>query len=281
MTTFQRERETLGRRLHEIRLDADLNGKQLAGSLSWQPSKVSRIESGKQTPTDSDVEKWAQACGVPDLVGDLVAALRNLDGHYVEHRRKFRAGMGGGQRAFATFEAGISVMHNVETVVLPGLLQTAEYARFRFETGLAYRGSHVDVDAAVAIRMERQQILYDRTKTFHFIVSDAALHYRLCDADVMEGQFDRLLGVAGMRRVRLGVIPFERQYEVKAPLHGFAIYDDATVIIETITAAVTLVEPSEVETYVALFAEYANMASYGGAARALISRAMKRIHLGP
>lgn len=278
MTSFQRERETLGQRLRELRRDAGFNGKQFAEALAWHPSKVSRTESGKQTPTDSDVEQWARACGVPELVGDLVAALRNLEGHYVEHRRKFRSGMGKGQRALATFESALSVMHNFETVVLPGLLQTGEYARSRFSTGLKYQGSHDDIDDAVATRMQRQQILYDRRKTFHFILSEAALRFRLCDAEVMEGQLDRLLGVAGMQRVRLGVIPFDRQFDVKAPLHGFTIYDNTTVVAETITASLTLSEPSEVERYVAVFAEYAKMACYGAEARALMTRVMAELN---
>ncbi|SEE48644.1 helix-turn-helix domain-containing protein [Jiangella alba] len=274
MTTFQRERATLGQRLRELRKHSGLNGKQLAESLSWQPSKVSRIEGGKQTPSDTDVTQWANACGVPDQAGDLVAALRNLDGHYVEHRRKFREGMGHGQRTFATFEADLSFMHNVETVVIPGLLQTAEYARSRFSSGLRYSGSHEDIDEAVAARMERQRILYDRHRSFHFIVTEAALRYRLCDAEVMEGQLDRLLGIAGSSRLRLGIIPFERQLSVKAPLHGFAIYDNETVIVETITASVTTAEPSEVTRYVALFADYAELASYQASARALITRSI-------
>ncbi len=50
MTSFQREREALGQRLRALRQDARLTGRQLAESQGWQPSKVSRIESGKQTP---------------------------------------------------------------------------------------------------------------------------------------------------------------------------------------------------------------------------------------
>ncbi|MDQ3153744.1 MAG: helix-turn-helix domain-containing protein, partial [Actinomycetota bacterium] len=66
MTSFQRERQALGLRLRELRRDARLTGKQLAQSQRWQPSKVSRIETGRQTPSDEDVEVWARACGAPE-----------------------------------------------------------------------------------------------------------------------------------------------------------------------------------------------------------------------
>jgi transcriptional regulator with XRE-family HTH domain len=93
VTSFQRAREALGQRLRELRQDARLTGRQLAESQDWQPSKVSRIESGKQTPSDADVEAWTMSCGVPEAARDLIASLRSLEGHYIEHRRAFRAGM--------------------------------------------------------------------------------------------------------------------------------------------------------------------------------------------
>lgn len=234
MSSFQREREALGGRLRELRRDARLTGKQLAESLSWQPSKISRIESGKQTPSDQDLEEWAGGCGYPDQATDLIAALRNLEGHYIEHRRKFRAGKAPGQNAFAQLESRTSFVRNFENVVVPGLLQTAEYARHRFLYGAKYQSGTNDIDEAVAARMQRQQTLYRPDKRFHFIVTEAVVRYRLCPPDVLKGQLDRLLGLATMRNIDLGVIPFDAQYEIKSPLHGFAIYDESEVRVETL-----------------------------------------------
>lgn len=84
MTSFQREREALGHRLRELRRDARLTGRQLAEAQRWQPSKVSRIESGKQTPSDADVEVWATAfLPVADDGQDLVGIVgyRNTAGY--------------------------------------------------------------------------------------------------------------------------------------------------------------------------------------------------------
>lgn len=52
-------RDALGKRLRELRQAADMSGRQLAESLSWPPSKVSKLENGRQTPTDDDIRKWA------------------------------------------------------------------------------------------------------------------------------------------------------------------------------------------------------------------------------
>ncbi|MGH4017014.1 MAG: helix-turn-helix domain-containing protein [Pseudonocardiaceae bacterium] len=276
MTSFQREREALGQRLRALRQDARLTGRQLAESQRWQPSKVSRIESGKQTPSDADAEAWAMACGAPAVVGDLIASLRGLEGHYLEHRRAFRAGMARFQHTIVEQEAQYSVFRNFQCSIIPGLLQTPEYARYRFAGGVKYGGPPTDVDESVAARMARQQILYRPETRAHFVLTEAVLRYRLCPPEVMEGQLDRLLGMASMRTVRLGIIPFETQL-VNAPLHGFAIHDERRVRVETLTATLTLSEPSEIRDYLERFAEYANLAVYGAQPRALITRALSEL----
>lgn len=275
MTSFQRERAALGQRLRELRQNARLTGRGLAQVQGWQPSKVSRIESGKQTPTDADVEAWARSCGVPDVTGDLIASLRSLEGHYIEHRRAFRSGMARFQRIIGEQEAEHTVIRNFQSSIIPGLLQTSEYARFQFASGVKYGGSPADLDESVAARMARQQILYRPETRAHFVLTEAALRYRLCPLEVMEGQLDRLLSLANLRTVHLGIIPFETY--IQAPLHGFAIYDEQRVGVETLTATLSLYESYEISAYLELFAEYANAAVYGAEARAVIIRVLSDI----
>jgi transcriptional regulator with XRE-family HTH domain len=202
VTSFHRKRETLGQRLRELRQDARLTGRQLAEANGWQPSKVSRIESGKQTPSDADVEAWARACGVPEAADDLIAALRKLEGHYVEHRRAFRAGMARFQHAIREQEIKYSFIRNSQSAIIPGLLQTPEYARHLFAPGLKYGGPPIDLDESVSARMARQQILYRTSTRAHFVLTEAPLRYRLCPLEVLKGQLDRLLAVASMCTVR-------------------------------------------------------------------------------
>jgi len=142
----------------------------------WHPSKVSKIEGGKQTPTETDIEAWAQACGQPDKIGDLTATMRMLEGQYVEFRRMFRTGQRAKQEAIAEIEEAAAFTRNFENVFVPGLLQTPEYARHRLGEGLAEIGAPPDdVDDAVAARMQRQQVLYRSDRKFHFVVTEAAV----------------------------------------------------------------------------------------------------------
>ncbi|MCP2342962.1 helix-turn-helix domain-containing protein [Actinomadura rupiterrae] len=69
-------REALGVRLRDLRLDAGLNGRQLAAVTGFSPQKISRIENGAQNIREPDIWIWARACGAPEQVPELVAARR-------------------------------------------------------------------------------------------------------------------------------------------------------------------------------------------------------------
>lgn len=85
-----------------------------------------------------------------------------------------------------------------------------------------------DVEEAVAARMRRQEILYDTSKTFEFVITEAALRMLVVPAQVMLGQLDRLLGM-GISNVTLGIIPMGVELDM-APVHGFLMLDDATIV---------------------------------------------------
>ncbi|MER5643612.1 helix-turn-helix transcriptional regulator [Streptosporangium sp. NPDC002524] len=273
MSTYQKAREALGVRLRELRRDARLTGAELAAAHGWHRTKISKIESGKQTPSDADLEAWAASCGVPEQARELIAALRSLEGQYIEFRRMFRAGMAGRQRAFAEVEAAATFVRNFETCFVPGLLQTPEYARERLAEAVAYDNATDDLHEAVAARMARQQLLYSTGRRFHFVVTESVLKLRLCSVEVLAGQLEKLAVASTMRTIRLGVIPFEVRYPVE-PIHGFHIFDDQHVSVETLTAELTITQVGEVSAYLGSFARLADVAVYGREARALIDRAL-------
>jgi transcriptional regulator with XRE-family HTH domain len=273
VSTFQQAREALGLRLRELRREARLTGRQLAQVNGWHPSKVSKAENGKQTPTEANLEAWARTCGKPELTAELIATLRTLETHYVEYRRMFRSGMTAKQLAWAELEAETTLTRNFESIVIPGLLQTPEYARFRLREGITYDESPDDLDEAVGARMQRQQVLYRTGKKFHFVVAESALRMRLCPPEVMIGQLDRLVALSTVPTIRFGVIPFEIPYPM-APLHGFWIFDERVVLVENLTAELNITQPAEVANYGRIFTGLAEAAHYQAQARAVITRAL-------
>lgn len=264
-------RNALGQRLRELRRRAGLTGKDLAESLSWQPSKVSKIEHGKQTPTDSDVRAWTLATGADHETAALLASLHTLEVQYAEWQRILRSGMAGHQLELSAQDAKTRLYRSFEPSVVPGLLQTAEYARAVLSRAARLHNVPDDVNSAVARRMRRQEMLYRRDKTFHFVLTEGTLRNRLSAIDTLVGQLDRLVSLTSLRNVHLGVISYDAELEVDLR-HGFMIYNADLVRVETYSAELNLRQPHEIELYGAVFEMSAAMARYGAAARTLINR---------
>jgi transcriptional regulator with XRE-family HTH domain len=266
-------RRALGKRLRELRQQAGLSGKEFAESLAWVGSKVSKIENGRQTPTDDDIRAWARAAGAEDQAKSLHAALHNLEMQHAEWQRVLKAGMKTHQATLSQLDEKTKLYRGFENTVVPGLMQTAEFARARFAQVVMIHKVPNDINEAVKARMQRQEMLYRPDKRFHFVITEAVLHYRLVSPDVMLGQLDRLMAISSMRNIKLGVIGFETQY-VTDPRHGFWLLDNDLVRVETYSAELNLRQPQEIELYAGIFEQLAAVASYGPAARAIIARVM-------
>jgi transcriptional regulator with XRE-family HTH domain len=271
VTKVHEARRALGLRLRELRRKAGLTGSRLAASLSWPASKVSKLENGRQTPTDDDILAWTGATGAPAAAEGLLASLHTLETQHAEWRRVLQRGLRAHQREIADLEGRTNVLRAFEATVIPGLLQTAEYARACLGQSPPLFGGADDVDDAVRERLRRQDVLYRPDKRLHFVVTEAALRFRRCADDAMLAQLERLVALSALRNVKLGVIGFDTRYAV-GPWHGFWIFDDDLVSVETYSAELNLAQPQEIEIYSAVFDQLAAVASYGTEARAILLR---------
>jgi transcriptional regulator with XRE-family HTH domain len=267
----QNGRVGFGNRLRRLRQDAELSGKQLAERLGWPASKVSRLEHGRQTASIDDVRAWAAAVAAPEPVRDeLVADLRSLRVEYATWRRQLRSGFAPRQRAGRVLEAATSLIRAVETALVPGLLQTADYARHVYHGLATLRDGPYDIEAAVQERMRRQEVLYESDRRFRFLLTEAVLRTRVCPPAVLRAQLDRLLAVSGLDNVDVAVIPFTTSVP-KAPTHGFWIFDDTLVLVETVNAELAIRDPDDVALYERLFEMYWEVADQGPDAARLIT----------
>jgi Domain of unknown function (DUF5753) len=110
---------------------------------------------------------------------------------------------------FIEFEAAASVTRNFQPLVVPGLLQTAEYARItlrQLNGGLP--DSHID--SLVEVRMRRQEVLDrdDDAPLMFFILDEASIRRLAGSRDVMRRQLDRLAVLAAKPRITIEVVPF-------------------------------------------------------------------------
>ena len=149
-------RTALGRRLRELREQAGLKAKELAATLAWHPTKVSKIENGKQTPTDTEIQAWTHATHSDAETGNLLASLHTLEVQYAEWRRIMRAGLRPRQNELAELDQKTRLFRVFEATVIPGLLQTSEYARARFAEAISTFNLTNDIKSALEGKAARK-----------------------------------------------------------------------------------------------------------------------------
>ena len=272
-STVHQAREVLGSRLRELRRDASLTGRDLASLAGWHSSKISRIEYGKQNPSENDIRAWCSHTHAEDQIPDLIASLRGIEELWVEWRKQLALGTRRRQKISIALAEQTKVFRVYDPTVIYGMLQTAEYAREIMGLGVKFHQIQDDLDSGVAARMERQRFLYRGDRSFHVLLGEQALRTNIGGRDVMAGQLDRLLAVAGLPSVSLGIIPAAARMPL-APENAFLIFDDRMVMIETYSAELTITQPREVAIYAKAFSWLSQAAVYHQRVRALIRDAL-------
>jgi transcriptional regulator with XRE-family HTH domain len=271
--TAQQAPDALAARLRDIRKDAELTARQVAHAAGWHESKCSRIEHARTVPSPADIRAWCAICGVSDQAADLTATLRGIESMYVEWRRMVRSGMLKLQEAPQSLYERTRQFRIYEPGVIPGLFQTAEYARARMGRIVEFNGIPDDLDAAVAARLDRQRVLRKGDHHFAVVLEEWALRSRIGSPEMMADQLEHLSRELALPNAAIGIIPASAARTMwSSP--GFWIYDESRVLIETPAAELSITQPREITVYLRTFAELAAMAVYGSRARELISRAI-------
>ncbi len=257
-------------------MDARLNARQLAGLTGWHYTKVSRLEHGVRLPSSEDIETWCRHCGAAEQARDLIATARAVDAMYTEWRRKMRSGLKHFQDSYFPLYERTGLFRAYQTMFMPDLLATAEYTAAVLQPWAELMSLPADVDAAVGARMKRQELLYQGTRRFEVILEEQALCTNVGGAGVMAGQLDRLMTMAMMPRVRMGIVPAQVP-RVAMMQSSFWIFDDSLVQVETPSAALDITQPAEIRIYSYIFELLQGSALYGRSARELIVRAANKL----
>lgn len=277
LSTAQAAREAIAARLDTIRRDAGLSGLELAQRCGWHKSKSSRIARAKTAPSDDDIRAWCQACGAEDQAADLIAASRTAESMYVHWRQIHRDGMRRVHEQTVPLYQRTRHFRVYASNVVPGMLQTADYATGLLRSITAFQGTPDDVADAVQARMDRSRVVRDGNHRFALLLEEAVLYYRVSDEAAMAGQLRHLMETMSRPNVSLGIIPFTAPRRSVWPLEAFYAFDDDQVAVETLTAEINITSPSEIRTYLKAFAELARIAVHGREARTRISKAVQAL----
>lgn len=268
-------REGLARQLRKVREVTGLSGRRFAEErLGWPQSKVSRIETGIQMPTEEDLQAWVQAADASSNVAEvLLDMLAAVQAEYLATRDLIQRGeYVTRQSVLAELETRAARFAEYQPALIPGLAQTAAYARAMLELpglGRSQGASDEMIAAVVAGRIRRQDLLYEPGRVIQLIIGEAALLSMPGSPDVRAGQLEKLASVAGLRGVEVGIVPL-RAAMVAPPLSGFRLLDDDLVITESLIGEQHITGTDEVRAYIEVLDALRAVAVTGDAAVALI-----------
>ncbi|MFJ2160950.1 MULTISPECIES: helix-turn-helix domain-containing protein [unclassified Streptomyces] len=253
-------RRKLGAELRALRAEAGLTSGEAARLVGWHQSKVSRIETGASGVKPPDVRLLLDAYQVADpQLRDMLLVLAGSDDVGGRHHwwHAYRGVLPPAYRDFISLESQASTLRTLETSVVPGLLQTPEYARA--VTRAAVGGPDNDgperLDALVQVRMARQDVLRaDPPLALSVVLDEAVLRREVGGPGVMARQLDRLVEAARLPQVRLQVLPFAAgaHIGITGPFVIFSFpstSDLDVVVLDHLTSSLYLERKEDLEAY--------------------------------
>ena len=256
----------LHRELQRVRELAGLSQYGIADRLSTSQGTVWRFEHGRAMLAMPKIETWLAACGV---AGPERRRLLDLAEQVHGETRPWRDLLDDAehlQEVARRREAGAVLVQNFQPTIVPGLLQTPEYARLVFETGHTR-----DVSAAVAGRIERQQVLYSGRVRFEFALAERALRADFGEPAILAAQRDRIVSLAQLDSVAVAVV---LDTATVLPWHNFIVWTDAEgdryVTTELVHGAQELHDDRDVKVYLDLWGRLWGAALVGDDAVELI-----------
>ncbi len=233
------QRRVLARELRGLREERGLSLEEAAAGLDCSPSTLSRCESGQQSVNPNLVRTMLDLYDAGDRWTELLGLAR------AARQRGWWQPFGLGNNSYVGLETEATRVRDFTTTYIPGLLQTAEYARAMFVVGLVWSAGTA-LENAVTVRMIRQERLVDPDEPLHLeaILDESALRRPVGGPDVHRAQLEHLLKAVRLPTVTLQVLPFRAgEYPTQAPFTVLS-FDDLgepdIAYVEHALGAVTL-----------------------------------------
>src|SRR6266536_1585573 len=224
---LQRRREATG-----------MSREEVARQLEWSTSTLFRIETGRSRPQPGNVRTLLELYGVTGAERDGLIQLTR-EARQPGWWHSFRDVLPNPYEVYIGLEADAASIRNFEPVVVPGLLQTADYAREIFRNG-PRELEREDVERRVEVRLARQEILArDERPRLWAVIDEAVIHRVVGSVSVMRGQLRHMVESAQKGKTTIQVVPY-RAGAHAGTIGAFAILDfpeatdPAVVYIETL-----------------------------------------------
>ena len=244
-------RRELGGELRRLR--GERRAVDVATALGWSESKLSRIETAHTGISEPDLDRLLTLYGV--AIEDR-GRLRDLArrGRTRAWWTEYRSSVPDPYDEYLALEGEAMRISEWEAQVVPGLLQTDEYARAVIEAGADVDDSEI-LRRRLALRMHRQKSpSRPLPPQLRIILDESVLHRQIGGPDVQRRQLDRLYEAAGRPGVELLILPFEAGAHAGLT-ESFLIMEfpagtrNPVVHIEGLTGGLFRVKPEEIDVY--------------------------------
>jgi len=262
-------RRRLAAELRRLRERASLTGDQVAEHMGWSASKVSRLENAHTPPRVPEIRKLLALYGAEDRTADLIELAREAQtskGWWESYSQTLSP-------EYATLiglEAEATATMNWAPFLVPGLLQTSDYAR-EVTNGLV-EGiapiSPAETRRRVEARIARQQVLTrDNPLQFSAILDESVLFRRFGDRTVMQSQIKRLQDLSERTNITLRILPLDGPHPIGTGAFVLLQFDEVhdvthrdVVYLEHLTGGRYVEEEEESFTYRRTFGRLSDLA---------------------
>jgi transcriptional regulator with XRE-family HTH domain len=192
--------------LKRAREEAKLTQGEAARSLDWSSSKLVRIESGQVHVSTTDLKAMLGLYGVDDPFRIDEAVAMAKEAKQPGWWKDYQAVASDRYLQFAEFEAAATETLHFQSLFVPGILQTREYAKAIIERLSRDPEKHRGL---LDFRLRRQQLLDDaEPRTLSFVLDESVVRRQVGDTDTMAGQLGRLIDLAGRPNISIQAFPF-------------------------------------------------------------------------
>ena len=254
----------LGSALRALRLASDLSVDQVGNNLGWSGSKVSRIETAKQIVTPEDVRALVTLYGLgPDEIEKYVAIARKAKERDWWHR--YDDVLPDWFENYLGLEAEASKISTYESDLVPGLLQTEQYAAAVL-SAYPLRTTPEEMERAVDLRRARQaRLTGDSALILDAVISETVLRRNIGGVAVLGEQLEHLIKMAERPNITVRLVPFTAA--VHPGINGaFSVLefpdpeDGRIVTVETMTSTLYVERTRDVGVYRLAFDQIASAA---------------------
>jgi transcriptional regulator with XRE-family HTH domain len=241
-------RRELGALLRRYRREAGLTVKDVTEKLLCSPTKISRMETGQRAVTLRDVRDLSLIYGLKDQ--QIISHLMNLAREGRQHGWWQRLDIEPELATLVGFETAATAISQFATIIVPGLLQSREYA-YAAVRALRPHFTKEQTEETVQARMVRQRILRDTDAPHYWSILDEAVFRRpIGGKSAMREQLERLVEMAELQRVTIQVVPFETGAHAALD-SSFVLLDfdepvNSVIYVENLAGQLYLEHPNEI-----------------------------------